>query len=505
MAVTVLLTPALLIRQPVLIFVLCLAGSLWLSGRSVLRRPRLIMLLPLIAAALAWPFAVIYRAFGQVDMVSFLFHAQAGITGVSPWMLRDEILVTLAALLGILVICWLLAARPALRHLPPVVALMFLLGNPWLIFEARNLLYPVPDVDLATLLKRPEIRPRQLPPDIVHIYMEGTDRRFLDPGLDPETAATLTGLESQGLSFTGIREVAGTGWSIAGTVASQCGVPLMPRGLLDFSIIEGISQSFMPEVTCLGDLLAEQGYRQGFVMGADGRFAGTIAFFTTHGYGRSVTQKDIPGMFPPAEVEAASATWFSDDQMVYDAARQEFAAGLAGDAPFTLTIVTIGPHGVPSYLSRRCTAQGQAQNTMDVVGAARCLTALTRDLVADLQEMHRRSGRQNELRIILQSDHLNHARKAFPDSSREVANFLVLIGGSGAGEQNNRSGTMMDVYPTLLDWLGYPGAGGRAGLGVSLTGQDGAKTLAESWDLPVLDRIIMRNLPLFETLWTGSH
>lgn len=289
-------------------------------------------------------------------------------------------------------------------------------------------------------------------------------------------------------------------------VASQCGVPLLPRGYLRNEVIESVDDSFLPGVTCLGDLLAGQGYRQTFVMGAEAKFAGTVAFYLTHQYRKVIAQKDMVNIFPPEEVAKADAVWFSDDQMVYDAARMEFADALGGNRPFLLTIATIGPHGVePNYLSRQCTSDGQAAHTSDVFAAARCLAGLTEQFVADLQESYSKSGRPNGLRIILQSDHLNHGRKALPDDPKLAVNTVILIGGPGKGASNARPGSMMDVYPTVLDWLGFTVAGGKAGLGVSLLSPEAGDSLVANWDLPVLERIVMHNMQMFEGLWVGSR
>lgn len=505
LAVMVLVAPWLVVVQPFPVFSGLLFVAITLLGRSALCAPRITMVFVVVAAALALPFVVVYRAFGEVDMISFLFHVDAGITGVSPWMLWNEIEISLCALVGIILITHFLSLMPRLRHLPLLVAALLVMTNPFLTFQAKRLLQPVPEVDLAAKVVRPQIAAGPLPPDIVYIYLEGLDRRFLDPELAPETAQALRALEGRGLSFTDIRQVAGTGWSIAGMVASQCGVPLLPRGYLSNDIVESVDDRFLPGVTCLGDLLAGQGYRQTFVMGAEAKFAGTVAFYLTHHYQRAIAQKDMIAIFPPDEIAKASVVWFSDDQMVYDAARMEFADALTGDRPFLLTIATIGPHGVPNYLSRQCTTDGQAAHTKDVFEAARCLTGMTERLVAELQESHRRSGRPNDLRIVLQSDHLNHGRQALPDDPRLAVNTLILIGGPERGASNARTGSMLDVYPTVLDWLGFTVSGGKAGLGASLLSPEAGTTLAANWDIPVLDRIVMHNMPMFEGLWEGSH
>jgi phosphoglycerol transferase len=494
-----------LLKAPFLIFDLLYVAALFLLGRRALRKPPVSMILLLVAAVVALPFGAIYLAFGEVDMVSVLFHLQAGVFGLGPTALQTEILTTLGCLCCLLVACYLVSAVHWMRHVPLVVAALLFLGNPYVLFQAKRFFLPVPDVDLVARVVMPKIAINPLPPDIVYIYLEGLDRRFLAPELGAETAAYLRELEGQGLSFTGIRQVAGTGWTIAGMVASHCGVPLLPRGNLHDVIVESVGESFLPALTCLSDLLVDHGYDATFIMGAEARFAGTDAFFRTHRYSKTITQKDMASLFSPEEMKKADVTWYSDDQMVLDAARTRFSAALAKDAPFLLTIATIGSHGVLSYLSRDCTADGQAALTGDLFYAADCMIGLTSRFVADVQELHRQSGRQNGLRIILQSDHLNHGRSLLPSGPDVEVNTLILIGGPERGQTNTRPGTMLDVFPTLLDWLGFPADGGKAGLGVSLLSPDAGDTLVMAWNLPVLDRIVMNNIALFEKVWEGSH
>lgn len=494
-----------LLKAPFLIFYLLYVAALFLLGREALRKPPKSMFVLLVAAALALPFGVIYLAFGQVDMVSVLFHLQAGIFGLSPKMLQNEILTTLGCLCCLLVACYLVSAVHWMRHAPLVVAILLFFGNPYLLFQAKRWFLPVPDVNLTALVVEPKIAANPQPPDIVYIYLEGLDRRFFAPELGFETASLLRDLEEQGLSFTGIREMAGTGWSIAGMVASHCGVPLLPRGNLHDVIVESVGESFLPSLTCLSDLLVDQGYDATFVMGAEATFAGTAAFFRTHHYAKTIAQNDMESIFTPEEMKKADVSWFADDQMVFDVARMQYAAALAEDSPFLLTIATIGSHGALNYLSRDCTNGDQAALTRDLFHAANCMTDLTSRFVADVQEEHRLSGRQNGLRIILQSDHLNHGRSLLPSGAEIEVNTLILIGGAERGETNARPGTMLDVFPTVLDWLGFPADGGKAGLGVSLLSPDAGDTLVMKWGLPVLDRIVMNNIALFEEVWEGSH
>ncbi len=105
------------------------------------------------------------------------------------------------------------------------------------------------------------------PPNLLVIYLESLERTYADHERFGDVYAPLGALGDQGVVFEGVRQIDNTGWTMAGMIASQCGVPLMPAGLLHDSQLEPLEQ-VVPGVSCLGDLLAEQGYSLTYMGGA---------------------------------------------------------------------------------------------------------------------------------------------------------------------------------------------------------------------------------------------
>ena len=62
--------------------------------------------------------------------------------------------------------------------------------------------------------------------NLIVIYTEGLERTYFDETLFPGLIKGLRELESKSTYFTNIKQVPGTGWTIGGMVASQCGIPL---------------------------------------------------------------------------------------------------------------------------------------------------------------------------------------------------------------------------------------------------------------------------------------
>jgi phosphoglycerol transferase len=77
--------------------------------------------------------------------------------------------------------------------------------------------------------------------NIVWIYAESLERTYLDTTIFPGLLPHITELEKKSLSFQNIQQSYGTGWTIAGLIATQCGVPLVMS-----SQTEETMKEFMP-------------------------------------------------------------------------------------------------------------------------------------------------------------------------------------------------------------------------------------------------------------------
>ena len=119
------------------------------------------------------------------------------------------------------------------------------------------------------------------PKNLVFIYAEGLERTWFDERLFPGVMQSLSKLRDLAVDFTNINQMPFTSWTIAGIVASQCGIPLVIAS-------QGNAMSemdmFIPGAVCLGDLLKANGYHSEFYGGADLDFAGKGKFFRTHGF-----------------------------------------------------------------------------------------------------------------------------------------------------------------------------------------------------------------------------
>lgn len=256
--------------KPGIAFLLFIIAAFLLIGRALWRPRPWAFWLIVAAALLLVPAVALSRSFRRIDMLAIVFHKEFGMQGATLAGLGTPILQAVLCALAMVLIFLGLSIFGRWRgwHFA-VSALAVLAVNPVVQYLAVSQLNATVPSDLVRHLAEPKLRsadPQAVLPDVLMVYMESTDRQFADPAVWGDVYAPLNAFAKRGVSFTRVGQIAGTGWSLAGLVATNCAVPILPRGPLYRTNFEDIEE-FMPELTCLGDVLAERGYRSAFVVG----------------------------------------------------------------------------------------------------------------------------------------------------------------------------------------------------------------------------------------------
>ena len=120
------------------------------------------------------------------------------------------------------------------------------------------------DPDFAAYYKEPSKQIDNPQLNLVYIYGESLERTYFDNDAFPNLTPELGRIKDEAIDFSNTMQLPGTDYTIAGMVASQCGIPL-------FAPFEGNASasvsSFFPQNICLGDILKNSGYENYFVQG----------------------------------------------------------------------------------------------------------------------------------------------------------------------------------------------------------------------------------------------
>ncbi len=147
---------------------------------------------------------------------------------------------------------------------------------------------------------------------------------------------------NEGLDFSHTQQLPGTDYTIAGMVASQCGIPLFApfKGNASVSV-----SSFFPQNICLGDILKNSGYQNYFVQGANLRFAGKDVFLKSHGFDHLYGSEELKSVV--ADPHYRNDWGFYDDTVLDEAWKKFEELSRSGQrfSLFTLTVDTHHPDG----------------------------------------------------------------------------------------------------------------------------------------------------------------
>lgn len=486
-----------------------LALSLLLLFWLLLASPRpawlkAIVLSLLLLALSAW--GLIDRLSGDGINAATLYHLRSDMDGAGVGDFSGYIAVFVAmALLSLLPLALVKVKRLRWKRFGAVASAGFaatfavaIVASP-LYADGKRIWYQLRPVDHARVAPEYEVpqRPLQKRRNIVWIYGESLERTYFDEQTFPGLMPNLQRLAREGLDFRNIASADGSGWTIAGLVASMCGVPLTTAPGDENSMDR--MGNFLPEAQCLGDYLRAQGYRNEFVGGANAAFAGKGQFLASHGFD---VVRDVSYFQQKGVAKEHFSAWGVHDDVMLDEAWRSFLRLSRAGQPFMLSALTMDTHHPAGHLPLSC----QGQHYRSGLGRIGMLDALkcSDRLIAELVERIRSSRYGKDTLIVIASDHLAMPNDLSDMLAREKRENLLLFLGDGIAPQQvlAKTGSTLDSGATLLQLLepNFRTLGfGRSLLAGDATPSASAAAVREHGkDYP-------RYLAFARTLWTGRN
>jgi len=461
--------------------------------------------------ARVWPWSLLPMAlwgiyvyladsFGIVDLGAIFFHLQAGMSdhGGSDRLVA-AVLYTLSMAILLAAFTWLVRRDHRWRVGERLLALVLLASNP--LFYGMTQRGAAIVTDDGAWLERRYTEPTILgtpapPPNLLLLYLESIERTYADRERFGDAYAYLDAIGDRGHVFEGVRQIENTGWTMAGMIASQCGTPLMPAGLLHDRQFEPLGR-VVPGVECLGDLLADHGYRLAYLGGASTAFAGKGIFYEDHGFETILGREELtPRLEDPDYVN----NWGLYDDSLYDFTIEEIRRlDAADDGPWGVVNLSIAGHAPHGYPARACRERQGEFDGQDILYSVECSAWLAFDL---LDRLEAENLLDNTL-VVIASDHLTMRVSVWDEliAGERDNTFMMLGPDVEPGRRTQREASMVDLFPTILEAMGFAIDDHRAGLGVSLLSS--SPTLLESYGKDKLTARMREETALQERLWEG--
>ena len=305
-------------------------------------------------------------------------------------------------------------------------------------------------------------------PNLILIYLESMEDAFSDEDrFEKDMLAPLDASTEGWATIPKLRQYEGGGWTMSGIVSTQCGIPLRTAGAIssptELNEIGNAGKEvaeYLPGATCLGDVLADEGYRNVYLGGADARFAGKGAFLASHGYSEV---NDLAVWKDQGETEVRE-DWGLSDRRLFERAKETVSELHATGEPFNLTMLTLDTHEGPRVYDY-C--------DWDTEVAMTSITYCSMQQVAGFVDYLGEQGILEDTVVVLMGDHQklvveggSFYDELKDDPDRSITN-RIWTPDPGAATFARNEVDQFAMYPTLLELLGIEIRNHRAGIGVS--------------------------------------
>ncbi len=299
--------------------------------------------------------------------------------------------------------------------------------------------------------------------NLVILYLESLEQAYFDVDLfKVDLVPNLRKLQAGGRTFTNLRQVPFTSWTIAGIVSSQCGLPLATSWSNGNQILASL-QDLFDTTPCLAQVLEAQGYKTVYMGGADAGFGGKGAFLLRNGYREIYGREQLSSQLTSPDYRNE---WGLFDDSLFELARRKLDALSATGQPFLFTLLTLDTHHYTGFLSASCRHLRDLGNSM--LNAIQCSDLLVGQFMAWAKEQ----PWAEQTVFVLLSDHLamyNAVYGTLESYPRRRLSFSIQ-GAGIAPEQMAAPGTHFDIPPTILESVGVKSYG-HFPLGQSLLGR----------------------------------
>lgn len=335
--------------------------------------------------------------------------------------------------------------------------------------------------------------------NLIYIFLESmeTDYEnvFLNNNRGENCIKELKELALDNITFSGDTTelngpypVNGATFTMGGLIAQTSGVSLNEKLVSnkDLNSAWVSENNYMPGVYAMGDVLEKENYNQVFMIGSNANFAGRASYFSGHGNYKIF---DYYSAIENGYINSDYYVWWGyEDAKLIEYAKKELLDLSSKEEPFNLTMLTVDTHFTDGYVCNLCENKYDQQYSNVIA----CSSKQIANFVSWIQNQ----DFYDNTTIILCGDHCTMdsayiERNNLQQLERKMYFTIVNPADSVDYENNKRTFTSLDMYPTTLAALGVQIEGDRIGLGTNLFSHE--KTLAEIYGMSKLNEELLKN------------
>ncbi len=325
-------------------------------------------------------------------------------------------------------------------------------------------------------------------PNLILLYLESLETTYQNNEIFKDNLLPeLTKIAQNNQSWSQYRITTGTGWTVAAMVSSSCGIGLNLLGERNINVGE---KNFLPNITCLQDILHKNGYKQELLLGSEKDFSGIEYFIGNRADGKI---KIVDGQYFIDKYGKNGNRWGGIDSMLYQKAKEDLSDLAKTSQPFAMSIFTIDTHQPEGWLDEQCPSK---------YGDFRDIVICADTMAADfIKWIDKQPWRKNTVIFVI-GDHIAITNPIYheylaPNLDKRYI-YNAVIGSALPLVDKERQFTAIDMLPTILEGMGYKIDGHRLGLGRSLYAGKDLPTLVESYGTQKLDEVLMYSSDIYK-------
>ena len=328
-----------------------------------------------------------------------------------------------------------------------MLSFSLILFNP-LTFDIKNI-YKInlsEEISLNSYMDNSEIRFLKKSKNIIFLYLEQFEKTYTDENLFPGLTPNINRLEKEAISFTNIISPYATNWTIAGMVASQCGIPLLTNIIVANNM--GGMDKFLISSRCIGDILSERSYNLNYIGGADLDFGGKGNFYRTHGFKSVQGLTELKGRLIDKNYKSF---WGLYDDSLYEINEDRLSNLKVEEKPFGLFTLTLDTHHPNGYIASTCKNMLYMDGSNPILNSIHCADYMAGKFIDKI--IDDKSFKDTVLVVL--SDHLafnNSASSTLNIGDRK--NLFYIFSQDHEHQIITKPASMFDVTPTVLGVMG---------------------------------------------------
>ena len=343
------------------------------------------------------------------------------------------------------------------------------------------------DTNTNKYLNKNDIKLIKNSKNIIFLYLEQFEQTYTDESLFPGLTPNLNRLKNQAVTFTNIISPKATNWTIAGMVASQCGIPLITN--IEVANNMGGMDKFLSSARCIGDILADNSYNLHYINGSNLEFAGKGKFYKSHGFKAVEGWEELKSRLIN---NSYKSPWGLFDDSLYEINIDRLNNLRKDDKPYGLFTLTLDTHHPNGYLSSSCRNKIYKEGTNSILNSIHCADYMAASFIENIIN----DDSFKDTVLVVLSDHMalkNTATSILDKGERR--NLFFIFSDNLSSDKISKPGSMFDVAPTVMSLIGANTNG--LGLGRNLFIEDSLM----AGDKP-MNEIIEEIRPTIASLWS---